>query len=100
MIPSEQRRKAKAAFREAVDTLSENGVPHARVAKAFNVSLNSVDKWKMAGFDRYPPDGWERTLAVLCEAEADAGVARAEERGDVLEELARTLYASTRKGTT
>jgi hypothetical protein len=81
--------------------LSAQGVSGPAVAKAFGVSLNAVDKWKMAGLpDRLPPEGWESVLAHLCEAEADAGVARAEERGEALEELARSLYASTREGTT
>jgi hypothetical protein len=79
--------------------LSAQGVSGPAVAKAFGVSLNAVDKWKMAGMpDRLPPEGWERVLADLCEREADAGVTRAEERGEVLQGQADLLYAASKNG--
>jgi hypothetical protein len=69
-----------------------------KIAAAFNVSMNMVEKWKMAGFPRYPREGWEAVLAELSEREADKGIQDAHERAEVLQEQAEKLWAEAYKG--
>lgn len=96
--PTPVQRETKEAFRAALNVLSENGITLQRVAAAFDVSLNLVEKWKMLGFPRYPREGWQEVLAELSEREADKGIQDAHERAEALQEQAERLWAASRKG--
>lgn len=95
--PTPVQRQIKEAFRASLNVLSENGITHQRIAAAFNVSLNMVHKWNMAGFHAYPREGWEAVLADLAAREADRGIHDAHERAEVLQEQAERLWAASRK---